>query len=794
MLRNYLLITLRNFRKKFLYSVINILGLSTGLAAFFLILIWVQQEVSFDKYHSASERIYRTSLDFTSNGEIYESGVAPTALLPALLEEPSVENATLLHKPGVYRDPVLTIGGESVTESDLYYGDSSLLEVFDIDVLAGNKLALQRPDQAMISESAAIRLFGNDRPLGSSFKLGNNDYEIAAVYKDMPPASHFHATLFVPFLSHPQSAPDRLTWGSANYAMYAKLYPGSDPEFLAGRINDRIRQDFGSPMDQKNFVSVNIFPLEDIHLKAPQQTGLEPGGSYSAIYIFAAVGLLILLIACINYMNLATARATERAREVGVRKVMGAVRSQLVWQFLSESYAFVFLSALLALGFIYLLLPLFSDLVGFQYTFGLVLQQELPYWLLGIVVVIGFLSGTYPALVLSGFQPEKVLRATAITTNQGAALRRSLVVFQFMITVALITSTLLINRQLKYIQDKNLGYNKEEVIMLSNNRSISDNFDYAFDQFLNIPGVVSVGRGSESPVSVLGGYSIHTPSMALEEYLLVKAVAVDEHYIETLDIEVLDGRGFNRGDWEMLEDTVYGFVINEKAAAEFFTADEEVVGSQVFLNGRTGYIRGVVKDFHIAGLQEEIQPVVLFVEDQLRKVFIKIEADDVRETLAGIGNVWSEVAPDQPFSYTFLDQQYSGLYRAETRFGKMIALFSGLAIILASLGLIGLISFLAVKKSREIGIRKVLGASIPDILMLLMKDFARLILIAILLAGPLSYFIMQKWFENFAYRVDLNIWPFILGAFIAVFIAFSMIFFQTYRSARANPVDSIKSE
>ncbi len=794
MLRNYLLITLRNFRKKFLYSVINILGLSTGLAAFFLILIWVQQEVSFDKYHSASERIYRTSLDFTSNGEIYESGVAPTALLPALLEEPSVENATLLHKPGVYRDPVLTIGGESVTESDLYYGDSSLLEVFDIDVLAGNKLALQRPDQAMISESAAIRLFGNDRPLGSSFKLGNNDYEIAAVYKDMPPASHFHATLFVPFLSHPQSEPDRLTWGSANYAMYAKLYPGSDPEFLAGRINDRIRQDFGSPMDQKNFVSVNIFPLEDIHLKAPQQTGLEPGGSYSAIYIFAAVGLLILLIACINYMNLATARATERAREVGVRKVMGAVRSQLVWQFLSESYAFVFLSALLALGFIYLLLPLFSDLVGFQYTFGLVLQQELPYWLLGIVVVIGFLSGTYPALVLSGFQPEKVLRATAITTNQGAALRRSLVVFQFMITVALITSTLLINRQLKYIQDKNLGYNKEEVIMLSNNRSISDNFDYAFDQFLNIPGVVSVGRGSESPVSVLGGYSIHTPSMALEEYLLVKAVAVDEHYIETLDIEVLDGRGFNRGDWEMLEDTVYGFVINEKAAAEFFTADEEVVGSQVFLNGRTGYIRGVVKDFHIAGLQEEIQPVVLFVEDQLRKVFIKIEADDVRETLAGIGNVWSEVAPDQPFSYTFLDQQYSGLYRAETRFGKMIALFSGLAIILASLGLIGLISFLAVKKSREIGIRKVLGASIPDILMLLMKDFARLILIAILLAGPLSYFIMQKWFENFAYRVDLNIWPFILGAFIAVFIAFSMIFFQTYRSARANPVDSIKSE
>jgi putative ABC transport system permease protein len=789
-----MLITLRNFRKKFLYSVINILGLSIGLAAFFLILIWVQQELSYDAYHSASDRIYRTSLDFTSNGEKYESGVAPTALLPALLQEPAVENATLLFKPGGFRDPVIIIDGESHAEANLYYGDSSLLDVFDIEVISGNRSALLRPDQAMISESAAIRLFGNDRPLGSSFKMDGMDYEIAAVYRDMPPASHFHASMFVPFLSHPQSAPDRLTWGSANYAMYAKLFPGSDPEFLTQRINDRIRQDFGAQMDESNFVSVNVFPLQDIHLKAAPQTGLEPGGSYSSIYIFAAVGLLILLIACINYMNLATARATERAREVGVRKVMGAVRSQLILQFLSESYAFVIFSAGMAIGLIYFLLPVFSDLVGFQYTFDLIFAQQLPYWLLGIVLLIGFLSGTYPALVLSGFQPEKVLRATAITTNQGASLRRTLVVVQFVITVALITSTLLINRQLTYIQDKNLGYNKEEVLMLSNNRALSANFDYVANQFLNVPGVESVARGSESPVSVMGGYSIHTPSMAQDEYLLVKAIAVDEHYLETLDIEINNGRTFNKGDWEILEDTVYGFILNQKAAEEFFSPGEEVVGAPVLLNGRSGFVRGIAKDFHIAGLQEEIQPVVLFMEDQFSKVFVKVKTEDVQSALAGLGNIWSDVAPDQPFAYTFLNQQYSGLYQAELKFGKMIGIFSGLAIVLASLGLIGLISFLAVKKSREIGIRKVLGASIPDILMLLMKDFARLILIAILLAGPLSYFIMQKWFENFAYRVDLDIWPFILGAFIAVFIAFSMIFFQTYRSARANPVDSIKSE
>ena len=794
MLKNYILITIRNFRKKILYSGINIFGLSVGLAAFFLILIWVQQEMNYDRFNDHADRIYRTSLKFTSNGEGYESGVAPTALLPALQNQPAVEKATLLYYPGGFSEPVIQVGNEFFPEPELYYGDSSLLDVFDIKIIAGSRDALSRPDQAMISASLARKLFGNDLPLGSTFRTSNKDFEVAAIYEDMPPASHFHASLFIPFLAHPASAPDRITWGSANYYMYAMLYPGSNPEDVRERVNDQIKRDFGYPMDAKNKVEATFFPLTDIHLKAERQTGNEAGGSVTSIYIFAAIGLLILLIACINYMNLATARATERAREVGVRKVMGAHRSQLIWQFMSESYAFVLISGIIAIGLINMLLPLFSDLVGYHYTPEMVFSGDLPLVLGGLLVLVGFISGMYPALILSSFQPERVLKSSANTSTHGAALRKGLVIVQFVITISLITGTILINKQLQFIQSKDLGYNKDQVIMMSNNRGIQQNYDYARNEFMKVSGVMDVARGSESPVSVNGGYSIHTESMGDDESLLIRAVAIDEHFLKTLDIEIVDGRGFNSGDWAMLNDTVYSFLINERAAREFFLEGEEIVGAPVNLNGRHGFVRGIVKDFHFAGLQNEIGPIVLFLEEQFSKVLVKIDTDNIEETMAGLASAWKQISPESPFTYKFLDQEYANMYSAEMRFGQMTAIFSAIAIILASLGLIGLISFIAVKKAREIGIRKVLGANVSDILVFLLGDFVRLILIAVVIASPLAYFLLKRWFDNFAYRTEIGLWPFLLGAGIAITIALLLVSFQTIRSARANPVESIRTE
>ncbi|KAA9349947.1 ABC transporter permease [Larkinella humicola] len=808
MLRNYLKIAIRNLRKQRGFTFINIFGLATGLACCLLITLYVVDELSFDRFHEKADRIYRINTDIKFGGNDMHMAVSPDPMGPTLLKDyPQVENFVRIHGRGTF---LVKQTGQtnSLRENDIMYADSTLFDVFTLPLVVGNaKRALVEPNTVVISESAAKRHFGNQNPIGKTLLFDNAfTYRVTAVMRDMPTNSHFHTDFFVCMRS------DNYEWGrwlSNNHQTYILLKEGVDPQRFSQNFETIIQkyvgpqaQEFvGTTIDQLrksgNRIDYSLIPMPDIHLRSKQNIELAPNSDIQYVYTFSAVAIFILLIACINFMNLSTARSANRAKEVGVRKVLGSVQRQLIGQFMTESVLMAILAMGLALVIVALTLPFFNDISSKQLTIDhLFMPQFLPV-LLALPLGVGLLAGSYPAFFLSSFRPISVLKGKINLGLKSAGLRSGLVVFQFMMSVILIVGTMVVYRQINFIQTTKVGFNRNQVLTINEAYALGKQTQAFKDEVRKLPGVTNGSVSGYLPVPSNRSDSPLFPEGQREQSKAVSTQqwGVDYEYIPTLGMELKEGRNFSR---EFGADST-GIILNETAVKVFGFKDP--IGKRVWRmlddEGKvfkTYTVIGVVKNFHFESLRQNIGSVALMMDPNQGAVSFRLSSQDIPALVKQIEAKWKQMAPGMPFSYSFLDDSFDAMYRAEQRVGQIVLTFSVLAILVACLGLFGLAAFMAEQRTKEIGVRKVLGATTASIVGLLSKDFLRLVLIAILIASPIAWYGMNAWLKDFAYKIDVPWWVFVLAGTVAVFIAFVTVSFQSIKAALMNPVKSLRSE
>ncbi|HEY0655348.1 MAG TPA: ABC transporter permease [Chryseosolibacter sp.] len=794
MIKNYLLISFRSLRKHFSYSLINILGLGLGLATCLLLVTWIRDEVSFDRFHDKAERIYRFSLEYGNGGQTAATSVSPTALLPAILSLPEAETGTRYYKVSGRNPWIVRYEENSFRESRFYIADSTFFDVFSFPLLKGNpKEALRQPYSVVLTESIARKYFGNEDPLGKLLKVNNKrEYVVTGVVADLPANSLFRFELLGSFTSLPQEML-KIQWWSANYQTFVLVKENADADALEAKTNDIVKKEI-PPSGDGDYVKYNKMALTDIYLKSPFSNEPEVVSDIRYVYIFSAVAALILLIACINYINLATAKAADRAKEVGIRKVVGALRNQLFVQFIGESVLITFFAFVFAFFLSQLLLPLFNELTGKQFAGSVLLEPSFLLVSIVTLLIIAVLAGAYPAFAITSFKPVTVLKGNFKTSGRGIWLRKGLVVFQFAISIVLITGTIIIVKQLDYIQGKNLGYDKEHVIHLPLDSLTEASYSSFKNELQRTGTAVEVARGSESPVQIQAGYTINTKENS-GQGVVTTGLLVDHSYLPAVGLELLYGRNFTEGDWERhVRDTAYTFILNESAVRALFLEPAEAVGKIVVMGGRQGEIIGVAKDFHFNSLHREINPLVIFQEDQFSKVFIRLPEGNVEEHVSKVKETYTKLYTHRPFEFQFLDEQYESLYNNEQRLGSVFIVFATLAIIIACLGLLGLVSFSAAQKTKEIGIRKVMGATPASIVMLITSDFTKLVLISIVLGLPLAYWIMQQWLSAFAYKTDIGVTPLLVASAVAFVIALGTAGYQAVKAALVDPAKTLRNE
>lgn len=801
MLQNYFTIALRHLSRNKAYSLINILGLAIGLACFVLIATYVLFELSYDNFHEKGDRIFRLTSEASSNGEKYEFALTPTAAYPTFTREfPEVETGVRIYSTASFSPTIVRYGAQLFEEPGFLYADSTFFDLFSFKVLRGNPNTLLKDiNTVVLTESMVKKYFGNEDPLDKTIIINNGvEMKVTGVVADPPKNSQIRFDFICPF--HTLEGWREEIWGSANFYTYLQLNnPNAAPK-LEQKIRTFMDKALGEDSPANSYLTYVLQPMRDVHLRARVEGGLQPGSDIRYVYIFAAIALLILAIACINYMNLATARAAERAREVGIRKVIGAVHNQLFQQFLGESTIVTFLAMLVGLALAYLSLPLFNQMTDREMSF---VFFENPYalgGLLGIGLLVSLIAGSYPAIVLSGFKPIKVLKGDFKTSGGGGQLRRALVVFQFAVSIFLIVGTIVVQNQLNYIQNRKLGYNKDQILVLPTDNTIRKNMERFKNEFQAIPNVQSVAMATETPTFIGGGYSLWAEGNPEDFTLPVTALAADKDFVTTLGMNLIQGSNFTEADYtdvnkENYQDKYYHFILNESAVKKLGWSPGEAVGKRARLHGRVGEIKAVVEDFHFASLHQAIEPLVIFIDNvQLNKFLLKLNGDQLAGTIQALETKWRKLAPHRPFDYQFLDEEFAALYATEKRTGDLAATFAILAIFIACLGLFGLTAFAAQQRTKEIGIRKVLGASVPNIVSLLSKDFLLLVLVSMLIAFPAAWWAMNNWLEDFVYRIDVSWWIFALAGFSALLIALLTVASQAIRAANINPVESLRSE
>ncbi len=815
MLTNYLKIAWRNLRSQRGFAFINIFGLALGLACCLLISLYVLDELSYDRFHEKADRIYRVNSDINFGGSDMRFAVAPDPMGPTLKANyPQVEAYTRLHDRGNW---LVKRPGEtnSLREKGIMFADSTLFDVFTIPLVAGAapKEALAAPNTVVISESAARRYFGDKNPIGQPLTFdGRLTCKVTAIMRDMPMNSHFRTDFFVTMLN------DEYDWGqwtSLNHQTYIVLKPGTDPatfernfdQVIEKYAGPQLLQFLGSSLDElkKKGTTMRfwLMPVTDIHLRSRQTVELAPNSDIQYVYIFSAVALFILFIACINFMNLATARSTKRAKEVGVRKVLGSERGQLIGQFMAESILTALLALLLAIMLVAAAMPLFNSITAKALSMNSLLT---PGWLVGIALlplIVGLMAGSYPALFLSSFRPISVLNGGIVAREsglRGISLRSGLVVFQFMMSVLLIVGTLVVYRQIHFIQSKKVGFDRERLLTINDVYALGKQGEAFKNDVLNLPGV-SAGT--------LSGY-LPTPSDRSDSGFFPEGVAdrtkgvnmqywrVDHDYVKTLGMTIAQGRDFSRS----FPTDSTGMILNE--AAVKVLGWKNPLGMRIYRfddsegkTRRTYTVIGVVKNFHFESLRRNIGALSLVLipkEATVSSVSFRLSRTDIPALLRQIETRWKQFAPGQPFSYAFLQDSFDQMYRAEQRVGTVVLLFSILAILIACLGLFGLAAFMAEQRTKEIGVRKVLGASVPNIVTLLSKDFLKLVMIAIVIASPLAWYAMNSWLKDFAYKIDIEWWVFALAGTVAITIALLTVSFQSIKAALMNPVHSLRAE
>lgn len=803
---HFMKIALRNFKKYKAISSINLFGLTIGLTCCLLILAYIINELSFDKYQPYTDRTYRFSRSFHNEQGVQSLhlGAISPPFGPYLKNEfPEIEKMTRLLPNGT---TAFSYDDKKFYETKVFFADENLSEVFKVDMVKGDpKKALEAPFSIMITDEVAKKYFGAEDPIDKLVKLDNNiPCKVAGVYKPFPSNTHVHADVLIAFNTLKDSAIYgernlQTNWGNNSFLTYVVLPKAYDPKRLEARFPAFIDKYYHFPEEPAGFVGskfthLYLTPLTDIHLRSHLDYEAEENGDIKRVYIFSIVALFILLIACINYMNLSTARSVLRAKEIGIRKAVGAERKEIVFQFLSESVLLSFVATALAFGLTAVLLPWMNKFSGLDLSVQLLLRWEVLLPLLLTPFVVGILSGLYPAIFMSSFEPVKVLKGL-FKVGGNLSLRKVLVVAQFAVSIILIICTAIVFRQLRYMQEKSLGFDKEKVITMFNTAAFGNNFESFRNELLQNSGIKDVSRSSRIPSGrLLDAMDISVPAgdtmKALQ--LDVKYLSVDYHFIPTYGFTLAAGRNFSPG----FSTDSSGFVINAAAAnAIGFKSPQDAIDKPIAYGGQKGRIIGVVQDFHFESLHQKIPSLIMAVlPNQYNRISIKLAGGNVAASLAAVERTWKKFLPEVPYDFSFIDEKFAKLYESEQRQKTIFTTFAGIAIFIACLGLFGLSAFTISQRIKEIGIRKVLGAEVGSIVTLLSKDFLKLVGIAALIAFPVAWYFMHKWLDDFAYRTGIPWWLFLVAAIVAGIIAFATISFQAIKAATANPVKSLRTE
>lgn len=791
MLKNYLLVSFRNLWRHRGLSLLNMIGLTVGMTAFFLVFLYVCFELSYDSFHSKADRIYRIVSDVqTPAGVQHFSGPPVPATIGMSQELPEIERTTRIS----LGDNWMVIRGdnEAFETDDVALADSNFFRVFDFPLVKGDpRTALSGPANVVLSETVAKKFFGSADPMGKVLKMSRGKYPciVTGIIKDMPENSHLKASMIiaVPTFERMDTSLNN-EWDNYSWTAYALLKPGASAAKLQAKFPGYLEKVGGAALRKTRMIPTLLLePLRDIYLYSPRDDARN--GHIGNVYIFSIIGFFIILIAGINFVNLTTARSVERAKEVGIRKVVGAGKAMLAGQFIGESIILCLLAYVLAVGLAALVLPLFNRLAGKAVSVGIFANPLYLLVLLGIAILTGIFAGLYPALVLSSFKPVAVLKGKFSTGTRGILLRKGLVIVQFTIAIGLVIATMVVYFQLNYMRTRDLGFNKEQKLVLD---SRADSGKLAFRQALaSLPGVVSTTMANYAPGMM------YYPSKTKVENVRgdmqafdACAFMVDFDYVKQLHMTIVAGRDFSRA---FATDTLQSMILNETAVHQAgYASPEQVIGKRFEVWGQRGRVIGVVKDFHLRSLQEPINATaMLLYPPQCDLIYATIDGRGVQETLAAVQAKWKQLLPDRPFSYFFLDEFFNRQYRSEMRFGRLFLNFAILAIFISCLGLMGLAAYSTLQRTKEIGVRKVVGASVGNIVFLLSKDFLKLVGWAFLIATPLTWLFVHAWLQGFAYRIDGYWWIFGLAGLTALAIALMTVSFQAIRAAVADPVKSL---
>ncbi|HAA23923.1 MAG TPA: cell division protein FtsX [Cytophagales bacterium] len=811
MIRNYIKVAFRNLWKYKFYSAINVLGLSIGIASVLLMVLYVQHELSYDQYYEDADRIYRVDFSGTMAGQDFAVAVVSPHAGPTFLEEyPEVEDYARFRNQGSW---IIDYEGEKYREDGgvLIFADQGVARMFDFEFLAGNpEDALEEPNKLVLTETIAKKYFGDADPMGKILNLDNSeDYEVTGVIKDIPGNTHFNFGIFASLLSLDETTES--LWLSNNFQTYIKLREGANPADVEAKFPGTIQKYFGPELEQfmgksieswieeGNNAKWSLMPVTHIHLDSNIDVELGINGDRQYVYIFSAVAILILFIACINFMNLSTARSANRAKEVGIRKTMGSLKKQLVTQFLSEAFVLSMVAFLIAMMLAGLALGQFNQLAGKELTVSTIHWPTMLPILLGIALFIGLMAGSYPAFYLSGFNPVTVLKGKLQGGMKHKGLRSTLVVFQFSISIILIVCTLVVYQQRQYMSNQNLGYDKEQLVSVMNAYLLGDNTNNFKEEVMRDPSFLSATVTGHLPTPSSSNNSLVFPGTSPddERATSMRIIDADFDYVKTLGFNVKLGRDF---DPSLSTDST-AVLLNEACMKQFNWTEENVLDQQVgMFAGRQGQLDqmqviGVVEDFFFESMRTEISPAIIRIGRNRGRITFKIAPEKTGQALATLESTWKEISNGQPYAYEFVDESFEAQYESEKRQGAIFNRFAVLAILIACLGLFGLAAFTAEQRTKEIGVRKVLGASVSGLVIMLSKEFMILVSISFVIGSLVAGYIMNEyWLNDFTYRTNLSPWVFAIAGGTALLVAWLTMSFQSIRAALANPVQSLRSE
>jgi putative ABC transport system permease protein len=787
----------RNLKKNKLYAFVNILGLTVGIASCLLIGIYIKHELSYDKFHANADKIVRATMEYNLADGPQHVAVSGTKAGPQFKRMlPGVKDYVRTFKSG----KVIGYNNRLFDEKSILYADANFFKIFSFKLIEGDvNSALTAPDKIVITQKAAQKYFGTKDAMGKVLKVGAKNFTVSAIADNVPANSQIQFDFLLPYSIYIIMNGGVEQWWSASSITYLLLNSKDQIKPIQKQLSDYMLNNVSKnelKMDGGNYLNYKLQPLTELHLHAITSGDFEPTGSITYIYILLAVALLILLIACVNYVNLAIAQSSGRGGEIGVRKVLGAGKGELFWQFMFESIFTAAIAAVFAIILAAFVLPLFNQISGKQLDVPVLFDPVILSGLVILSIVVGMAAGAYPALLLSGAKLVKILKS-GFSFTSGQNVRKSLIVFQFVISIFLIISTIVILQQLSYIRNKDVGYNKSNMVVLPIDWQIVPQVDALKKAISTLPGVQQVAAANDEPINVGWGDNISTND---GKKVSVNAIPVDEDFVKTMQLKLLAGSDYTHADLLQIDTTNqgknfrYSFILNESAVKALGWTPEQAIGKTISKDS-PGVIKGVIKDFNFKSFHDPITPLILFLDNQqLQMIFVKIDGNNTASTIAAIGKVWKNRVAHRPFDYRFLDQDFDALYRTEQRTSGVFTTFSALAIVLACLGLFAITAFAVVQRTKEIGIRKVLGASIANIILLIAKDFLALVIIATVIASPIAWYISNKWLQDFAYRINIQWWVFIVTGALSLVVAAVTVSIQSFKAAMANPVKSLKAE